>query len=106
MKRAGWILLVAIAIAFAIWTECRGDDPAISSVRYRDPRTMVAPRRVAPGVAIAADADGSLRLEGRVIGRDGRGVQGAAVTLDPTSSRTATTASDGGFSFDHLERPR
>ncbi len=54
-------------------------------------------------VAAAPDADGPTRLEGRVIGPDGQAVGGAVVVLEATSSRTATTAADGQFSFEQLE---
>ncbi|HEY6178536.1 MAG TPA: carboxypeptidase regulatory-like domain-containing protein, partial [Kofleriaceae bacterium] len=43
------------------------------------------------------------RLEGRVLGPDGRGIEGAVVALDSPGSRVSTTA-EGRFSFDHLER--
>jgi hypothetical protein len=106
MKRAGLVGLLAVVIAGAIWIARGGDDRPRSTVHYRDRRTALAPRRapVHDIDAVAASADGVLRLDGRVIGPDGQAVGGATVVLEPTPSRTATAAADGGFSFSRLDR--
>lgn len=48
------------------------------------------------------DPQGSLRLEGQVLGPDGAGVGGAVVTLSSNPPRTATSEDDGSFFFDKL----
>ena len=105
MKRAGLVGLLAVVIAVVVSIARGGDERARSTVHYRDPRTAVAPRRapIRDIDAVAASADGALRLDGRVIGPDGQAVGGATVVLESTPSRTATTAADGEFSFSRLE---
>ena len=61
--------------------------------------TFVVALACAGSPAGAQNASG--RIEGRLIGRDARGVPGASVILDATG-QTAFTGADGQFSFSGL----
>jgi hypothetical protein len=97
VKRVGLVAWLALVVIVAIWTERRIDHRADAPARAPGPapRTATAPRR--PVVVAAAEPDraGPLRLDGRVIGPDGRAVPGAVVTLDPDVARSTTTDAAG-----------
>ena len=66
------------------------------------PREAGAPRGLAPRWSVDVDPEGPLRLEGQVVGPDGKGVGAAEVWLGSTPPRSTKTEDDGGFSFDRL----
>jgi len=59
-------------------------------------------RKSAMRWAIDADPEGPLRLEGQVVGPDGKGVGGAVVWLGSVPPRSTTSEDDGTFNFDKL----
>src|ERR1700733_2722493 len=61
-----------------------------------------APRGIAPRWSLDLDPEGPLRLEGQVVGPDGRGIAGATVSLGSVPPRKVTAEDDGSFSFDKL----
>lgn len=106
VKRVGLVVWLALVVIVAIWTERRIDHRADAPAREPAPRTATAaatvPHRQVAAAAAPDDAT-PLRLDGRVIGPDGRDVAGAVVTLDPDASRSTTTDAAGRFSFDPVE---
>lgn len=67
-----------------------------------DDHAVAAPRGVAPNWALDIDREGPLLLEGQVVGPDGAPVSGAKVSLSSVPARSATSESDGSFSFAKL----
>ena len=63
---------------------------------------LEAPKGRAPRWTIDEDPEGPLRLEGQVVGPDGKGVAKAEVWISAVPPRTATTEEDGTFAFDKL----
>jgi predicted aconitase with swiveling domain len=61
-----------------------------------------APRGVAPRWSLDPDPEGPLRLEGQVLGPDGKAVAGAEVWLGSVPPRDTKTEEDGTFSFEKL----
>jgi protocatechuate 3,4-dioxygenase beta subunit len=61
-----------------------------------------APRAPAPRWSLDVDPEGPLRLEGQVVGPDGKGIGGAEVALGSVPARKVTTDDDGTFVFDKL----
>ncbi|HUJ63712.1 MAG TPA: carboxypeptidase regulatory-like domain-containing protein [Kofleriaceae bacterium] len=61
-----------------------------------------SPRGTAPKWTLDVDPEGPLRLEGQVVGADGRGIGGAEVWLGSVPPRQARTEDDGSFAFDKL----
>jgi uncharacterized GH25 family protein len=61
-----------------------------------------APRGESPHWTIDRDSDGELRLEGQVLGSDGKAAGGATVWLGSVPPRTTKSDDDGTFSFDKL----
>jgi Carboxypeptidase regulatory-like domain len=73
--------------------------PAASSAA---PAAGPAPRGRSPRWSIDRDPEGELRLEGQVLGPDGKAAGGATVWLESAPPRTTKTEDDGTFSFDKL----
>jgi protocatechuate 3,4-dioxygenase beta subunit len=109
------LVLVLVAVWF-LWLRHRGDDaakdidkskartaaitPAATQPANSDDKP--APRGVAPKWTLDKDPEGPLRLEGQVLGPDGKGIGGAEVRLGSVPARTAKSEDDGSFSFDKL----
>src|SRR4051794_30857647 len=72
--------------------------PATPVTPAKPPEPGPAPRGLAPRWTLDPDGEGPLRLEGQVLGPDGKGVGGAEVWLDSVPARTAKAEDDGGFS--------
>jgi hypothetical protein len=112
----GAVLLVAGLVAvWFLWL--RGGDKAPGGDADGSARTgKVAAPGPAPGPREAAiprgatrggwfldpDREGALRLEGQVVGPDGKGVAGADVWLSSVPKRHARSEDDGSFAFDKL----
>ncbi|MGE0869484.1 MAG: carboxypeptidase regulatory-like domain-containing protein [Kofleriaceae bacterium] len=60
------------------------------------------PRTGATNWKLDTDPDGPLRLEGQVVGPDGKGAAGAKVRVSSIPQRETTTEQDGTFTFDRL----
>ncbi|MDB4958819.1 MAG: hypothetical protein JWO36_6388 [Myxococcales bacterium] len=115
-KLAGLGAVVAIAIGcWVLFFRHRGDDVAkpaadkprsakIENATAVAPQTpeAPAPRGITPKWSLDVDREGPLRLEGQVVGPDGKGVLGAQVWLSSVPPRSATSEADGGFAFDKL----
>src|SRR5689334_5189441 len=99
MRRAGIVGLVVVVFAAMWWAVRRGDEPAEAPARRSAVRPATVPRRPAPRPVAPPSAPAALRLEGRVIGPDGRGVDGAAVMLDQSPSTAALSGADGAFAI-------
>jgi len=65
-------------------------------------RSAQVPRGMAPRWSLDADKEGALRLEGQVVGPDGKGVGGAEVWLSSVPPRSTKSEDDGTFTFDKL----
>ena len=109
-------LVVAAVAVWFLWLRDR-DDHATESPTTKAARSAHVPAMgsaAAPKPAAAAtrgrtgkwtldiDPDGPLRLEGQVLGPDGKGVAKATVKLASAPQRTALTEDDGTFEFDKL----
>ncbi|MBA3818450.1 MAG: carboxypeptidase regulatory-like domain-containing protein, partial [Deltaproteobacteria bacterium] len=66
------------------------------------PTEEAAPRGMAPRWSLDVDREGPLRLEGQVVGPDGKGVPHAEVWLGSVPPRTMKAEEDGTFAFDKL----
>src|SRR5438105_11570281 len=118
MKRAWvfalFVVLVAAVLVWFLWLRHRGDEDAqpadptrsakIEAKPTAPPKTAdgPAPQGYAPTWSLDADREGPLRLEGQVVGPDGKGVGDADVYLGSVPPKTAKTEEDGSFSFDKL----
>ena len=106
-----------VAIALAIWFAASGhhdkasapsDKPRTGKIEV--PATAVAPQTpaapapqgIAPKWSLDVDPEGPLRLEGQVLGPDGKGLLGAQIWLSSVPQRSATSEADGSFSFDKV----
>jgi protocatechuate 3,4-dioxygenase beta subunit len=109
------VVLALAALAWFLWP--RGHDaappppttarPVSPPTTSTTPTTTEAPAEpsrdgVIPRWALDVDPEGPLRLEGQVVGKDGKGVGGAEVTLESVPPRTTKSEDDGTFSFDKL----
>lgn len=65
-------------------------------------RSGQLPRGGAPRWSLDPDREGTLSLEGQVVGPDGRGVGGAEVWLSSVPPRTTKSEDDGTFTFARL----
>lgn len=74
---------------------------AINVVRPGD-KPEQPQRQQAPRWTLDTDPSGPLRMEGQVLGPDGKGVAGAEVWLASVPPRSTKTEDDGGFAFDKL----
>jgi uncharacterized GH25 family protein len=110
----GAVVAIAIGVWFALFGH-RGKDAAkpapdhqrsakIENATAVAPQTppAPAPQGIAPKWRLDVDPEGPLRLEGQVLGPDGKGVLGAQVWLGSVPPRSATSEADGSFSFDKL----
>jgi protocatechuate 3,4-dioxygenase beta subunit len=110
-----------VAVAFAVWffglrsKEGASDERAGSGARSgklegapaaptpaADGRDGRLPREMAPRWSLDPDREGTLALEGQVVGPDGKAVAGAEVWLSSVPPRTTKSEDDGTFSFDKL----
>lgn len=66
------------------------------------PRSGQVPRGMAPRWSLDADKEGTLQLEGQVVGPDGKGVGGAEVWLSSVPPRSMKSDDDGTFTFTKL----
>src|SRR4051812_10429313 len=66
------------------------------------PRQDRAPRLSVAMPSPNTEPVGNLRLGGRVVGPDGRGIAGAVIQIDSVPQRTTTSASEGAFEFEGL----
>ena len=113
----GAVLLVAGLIAvWALLLRGGGGDPAaqeaggsVRSGKVTGVAPAAAPREAAiprDGAirrwALDPDREGQVRLEGQVVGPDGKGVAGADVWLSSVPPRRAKSDEDGSFAFDKL----
>lgn len=116
MKRGIVVAVAVIAIAgVAAFVLMRGGDKKKNEKVDKPTATKVKPKRIgktagdsggqgaAPArVSYEDDPVGSLRLEGQVLGADGRGVGGVVVAVSSNPERTVKTEDDGSFAFDKL----
>jgi len=79
-----------------------GKVPATEATPVKSADPAPAPRGAAPRWSLDADPEGTLILEGQVLGPDGDPVGGATVWLGSVPPRTTKTEDDGSFSFDKL----
>ncbi len=112
----GVAALVLVLVALFLRLRHRGDE-ATHEVDAGKPRSAAitpaaaqpgksedkpAPRGSAPKWTLDVDREGPLRLEGQVLGLDGKGVGGAKVWLGSVPPRSTKSEDDGTFSFDKL----
>ena len=119
-KLAGALVALAVAVFAVYWFALRGGDdtPATTTAEHaRDgkvagggPALATDDGSAAPGGrsgrfsrwSVDVDPDGPLRLEGQVVGPDGRGVGSAEVWLGTTPDQSAVADGDGSFFFEHV----
>ena len=65
-------------------------------------RSAQIPRGMAPRWSLDADREGTLPLEGQVVGLDGKGIGGAEVWLSSVPPRSTKSDDDGTFTFEKL----
>ncbi|MBA3391460.1 MAG: carboxypeptidase regulatory-like domain-containing protein [Deltaproteobacteria bacterium] len=108
-------LVVALVAVWFLWLRGDGDKPKPAGGSGRTAEITPsatppanpdeeadAPRAMAPRWSLDLDPAGPIRLEGQVVGPDGKGVAGAEVWLSSVPPRTAKAEEDGTFSFDKL----
>src|SRR5262245_60186083 len=103
-------VLVVVAGVWLLWF--RGDGDAKSTtgggsarsgtIKVDLPSSRPGARGFGPRWSLDVDPEGPLRLEGQVVGPDGRGVGDAEVWLSSVPPRSAKTEGDGTFTFDKL----
>ena len=116
-RRAVAVLAVVLAIVCAVilYLRFRAKDSASPSTIARGgsgsamiPATPKAapeappPQRPAQRWTLDVDPEGPLRLEGQVLGPDGKGVANAHVAITTVPPRSATADDDGSFAIDKL----
>ncbi len=114
---AGAIAVVVALAALVLFLHFRSGEPAApktaSTARTGSSSAMIPPTREAPQEAsppqrpaqrwtLDTDPEGPLRLEGQVLGPDGRGVGNALVAITTVPPRTVTADDDGTFAIDKL----
>ncbi|MGN6106991.1 MAG: carboxypeptidase regulatory-like domain-containing protein [Kofleriaceae bacterium] len=109
----GFVLVVGIAAAW-LWFRRGGDEPAEKPVPARSAQVAPAntpppakpeapaPRGMAPTWSLDTDPEGPLRLEGQVVGPDGKGIAGAEVWVSSAPPRSTKSEDDGTFAFDKV----
>nr|HEX4318639.1 carboxypeptidase regulatory-like domain-containing protein [Kofleriaceae bacterium] len=119
-KVVGAVIALAVAAFAVYWFGLRTDDRAAATATADTSRDgkVTAGGPTLPGESggdaplgrsgrfsrwsVDNDPDGPLRLEGQVVGPDGRGVGSAEVWLDTSPDQMATTDGDGSFAFEHV----
>lgn len=110
------LLVVGLVAVWFFWLRGGGGDgpPGAQGGSARSAKvTGAAPARAERDAAIPRatsrggwlldpDREGATRLEGQVVGPDGKGVGGADVWLSSVPPRHATSEDDGSFAFDKL----
>ncbi|MFN0246975.1 MAG: carboxypeptidase regulatory-like domain-containing protein, partial [Kofleriaceae bacterium] len=109
-------VVVAIAAAIILYLQLRGRDvkgpDKVSVSRGGSGSAMVPatpkaqpeapPQRPAQKWTLDTDPEGPLRLEGQVLGPDGKGVANALVAITTVPPRSVNADDDGTFSIDKL----
>ncbi len=116
-RRLVGVLAVVLAIAVAIVlylqlrkggakepgkTVARGSGSAMIPATPKAQPEAPPPQRPAQRWTLDTDPEGPLRLEGQVLGPDGKGVGNALVAITTVPPRTTTADDDGTFSIDKL----
>ncbi len=113
------LLVVGLIAVWALWLRGGGGDRASDAAGGgarsgkvsgagpgQAPREAAIPRdatsRMPRRWALDPDREGATRLEGQVVGPDGKGVAGADVWLSSVPPRRAKSDEDGSFAFDKL----
>ena len=118
-RRLAGVLAVVIAIVVAILIYLRlhsddgersatapvaraGSGSASAAPAPRPQAEVQPPQRPAQTWTLDTDPDGPLRLEGQVLGPDGKGIASARVAITTVPPRSVIADEDGTFSFDKL----
>jgi hypothetical protein len=116
-KLVGAIVAIAVALGLVYWFALRKEDTASTTTAERgrdghvrtggpalagdDGGSAASPRQSKFGRwHVDADPDGPLRLEGQVVGPDGKPIGAADVWLGSSPDRETSTGDDGAFAFD------